>query len=431
MPTYMTRLSLLTVGLITLRLADSAPAATIYSNLQNIAIPLDFTGVYLDVDTGATGSAEFAGWDINPFFGGAGGDNSPAFQPARVSTGNTDTFLKLAAGATVDVSRFFSTGYGGSQTHLGTQFTDGQEGYLGFKFTTNSNTGPYYGWMRVVFTGNTAGASIKDWAYDDSGSAIVTGRVLQSAPSGNAQLVTLSPGASETFTLGSTITNTGGNTNSLLKTGTGTAILGTASTYSGGTTVSGGVLSLNSDTALGATTGGVTIDTGATLQAGGTITSNRVFTLGSGGGKIDTKGNSVTFGATSSVTGSTLTKIGTGNLTINGAQTYSVLNANAGTTNINTQLGTGNSTVNAAANVTFGASETLATLTIGSGATVALGGAAAAPAFAADLDPIASPAPDDVLSQSGNLASSPVPEPGGISLLFLGSLGLLNRRRKS
>ena len=225
-----------------LRLAAPAPAATIYSNLQDIAIPLNLTGVYLDVDGGTTNTQEFVGWDINPFFGGVGVAGSPAFQPARIGAGNLDTIVRLAVGATVDVSRLFSTGYGGSQTHLGTQFTSGQEGYLGFKFTKNNATGPFYGWMRVVFTGNTAGAVIKDWAYDDGGSAIVTGRVLQSAPSGNAQVVTLSPGAGEAFTLGSPITNTGGNINSLLKTGTGTATLVTTNSYTGGTTVSGGVL---------------------------------------------------------------------------------------------------------------------------------------------------------------------------------------------
>ena len=108
---------------VAVHLAASASAATIYSNLKDIAIPLDLTGVYLDVDGGTMNTQEFTGWDINPFFGGVGVAGSPAFQPARIGMGNLDTILRLAVGATVDVSRIFSTGYGGSQTHLGPQFT--------------------------------------------------------------------------------------------------------------------------------------------------------------------------------------------------------------------------------------------------------------------------------------------------------------------
>ena len=35
-----------------------------------------------------------------------------------------------------------------------------QEGYLGFKFTTNGSAGPCHAWMRVFFTANTLGAVI-------------------------------------------------------------------------------------------------------------------------------------------------------------------------------------------------------------------------------------------------------------------------------
>src|SRR5205823_53427 len=62
----------------------------IYSGFQNIAIPTGFTGVYINIDNGSTAFAQFTGWDINPFFGGVGVGNSPAFQPARTGTGNQD-----------------------------------------------------------------------------------------------------------------------------------------------------------------------------------------------------------------------------------------------------------------------------------------------------------------------------------------------------
>ena len=349
-------------------------AAVIYSGLQNLGIPTDATGIYLDLDTGITGTNDLSPpdkWDINPYFGGSEVANSPAFQPARTEAGASSPILNLAVGMTIDVARLFSSGDGISQAHLGTRFTAGQEGYLGFKFTNNAATGTYYGWMRVVFTANTAGAVIKDWAYENTGAAIVTARVVQSAASAGAQVVTLSPGTGESFTLGTALTNTGGNINSLVKTGSGTAILTTASSNTGGTTISGGVLRVSGDTALGAS-GGVTINTGATLQAGGTLMSSRVFTLGTGGGKIDTNGQTMILTA---VTGTTLTKLGSGALVLNGAQTYNSLTASAGTTSINGVLGTAPGlavmSVSPGATVQFGSvSQKLASLSIGAVATV-------------------------------------------------------------
>jgi len=160
--------------------ALNAPAAVIYSGLQNIAIPTDFDGVYLDIDTGAFSTSLITGWDINPFLGGFAIGNSADFQPARLGLNNDDPIVRLQYGALVDSSLFYSTGEGGSGdpvSHLGfasNQFEPGVEGYLGFKFSTNAPTaaGPYYGWMRVVLTNNTPGGLIKDWAYDDTGAPI-------------------------------------------------------------------------------------------------------------------------------------------------------------------------------------------------------------------------------------------------------------------
>ncbi len=163
-----------------LAVCTPAPAAIIYSGLQNIAIPTDFDGVYLDIDTGAFSTSTITGWDINPFFGGSAIGNSADFQPARLGTNNDDPILRLHYGDIVGGSLFYSTGEGGSGdpvSHLGSaynQFDPGTEGYLGFKFTTNAAAGPYYGWMRVVLTNDTAGGLIKDWAWDDTGAPIHT-----------------------------------------------------------------------------------------------------------------------------------------------------------------------------------------------------------------------------------------------------------------
>ena len=241
-------------GFVTLTLGLPVAADTIYSNFQNIAIPTDFTGVTVNI----------AGGTINPFFGGVGVANNDLLQPLRDGAGNLDTLLDLSVGATINAgSLYLSTGFGGSMDHLGSTFTAGQEGYVGFKLN-----GADYGWMRVVFTGNTSGAVIKDWAYDNTGAAIVVGRVQQSAALSGAQTVTLSPGTGEAFTLGSQITDTGGNINSVIKTGGGTTTLTGTNSYGGSTTINGGKLLVN-----GSVTGGgaVTVSSGGTLGGSGSI----------------------------------------------------------------------------------------------------------------------------------------------------------------
>jgi autotransporter-associated beta strand protein len=242
------------IGIAT-ALSGTASADVISSNLQDTPITADFTGGCLDVNGG--------GWDINPFFGGVGVANSAGFQPARSGTGNLDPILNFSVGSIIDVGQFFSTGSGGSQSHLGNTFTSLQPGYPGFKLS-----GGNYGWMRVIFTGNTSGAKVKDWAYDNSGSPIVVGRVHQSTAVALAQTVTLSPGTGESFTLGSLISNTGGNVNSVVKTGNGTTTLNLANSHTGTTAVSQGSLFVNNTTGSGTGSGHVSVSSGATL--GGT-----------------------------------------------------------------------------------------------------------------------------------------------------------------
>ena len=164
--------------LFLLILALPAHSAVIYSGVQNIAIPTGFSGIYINLDNAATGTSAITGWDINPFFGGAGVANSTAFQPARLASGNLDPALRLNLGDVVGAALTYSSGFGGSGdpvAHLGAaanQFQVGSEAYMGFRFTTDTSTGPFYGWIRVAFTNNTSGGLIKDWAYDDTGAAI-------------------------------------------------------------------------------------------------------------------------------------------------------------------------------------------------------------------------------------------------------------------
>lgn len=90
-----------------------------------------------------------------------------------------------------------------------------------------------------------------------------------------------------TFTGAGNITANGiiSGTAAMTKSGPGTLTLSGTNTYTGGTTINGGILSISSDANLGNAAGGITFSNGATLQTTGstTVVANRAVTLNSGG----------------------------------------------------------------------------------------------------------------------------------------------------
>ena len=114
----------------------------------------------------------------------------------------------------------------------------------------------------------------------------------------------------------------GGTGSSIVKVGTGTLTLTGINTYSGGTTISAGILHVGTDSNLGASAGGLTFDGGA-LQLGANVNlgSSRVIFLNSGGGAIDTGGFSTTVSQGIGGPGS-FTKVGAGTVTLSGTNTY-------------------------------------------------------------------------------------------------------------
>ncbi len=104
-----------------------------------------------------------------------------------------------------------------------------------------------------------------------------------------------------TATIASAITGSGG----LVKTDAGTLVLSGTNSYTGGTTIRGGTLSVSRDAHLGAAGGGLTLD-GGTLRSTIGFTTARNVTLRAGGGTIDADGGLVINGVVS----------GTGGLTV-------------------------------------------------------------------------------------------------------------------
>jgi fibronectin-binding autotransporter adhesin len=117
---------------------------------------------------------------------------------------------------------------------------------------------------------------------------------------------------------------------SLTKTGTGTLTLSGANTFTGKTLINAGKLSIAAETALGSNPGSFTADqltlNGGTLLSTATFSiddANRGITLGTSGGTIEVSTGTLTVAATNLIAGSgSLTKTGTGGLTLSGANTF-------------------------------------------------------------------------------------------------------------
>ena len=162
------------------------------------------------------------------------------------------------------------------------------------------------------------------------------GGTVTSSVTGGVALTLVPNGGSTTF---SGVIQNGRGTVALVMNGNGTQVLAGNNTYSGGTTVQSGVLSVSNDDNLGASAGALTL-------SGGTFQASTGFTLGAsrpvsvGAATIDVPSGTLIFAGTiadAGATPGTLTKTGTGVLQLDGNSTYSGATA----INVGTLAGTG------------------------------------------------------------------------------------------
>lgn len=169
-------LFLLSLAMLLCGAAWPARGSVLYSGIQNLNIPANLDGVYLNF-THASNAAAFrssvsepGSWDLNPFFGGASAGNSDTFLPVLVTSAPDSALVNLAYGTLINASSTAAPGFSGSTTHMGAganQFQSGSQGYIGFKL--NPGVNDYFGWMRVTFRDDGGAGTIHDWAWDDSG----------------------------------------------------------------------------------------------------------------------------------------------------------------------------------------------------------------------------------------------------------------------
>ncbi|MGA2230751.1 MAG: autotransporter-associated beta strand repeat-containing protein [Tepidisphaeraceae bacterium] len=132
---------------------------------------------------------------------------------------------------------------------------------------------------------------------------------------------------------------------SLIKTGTGTLTLTGANSYSGGTTLSAGELSVSSDSNLGGPTTAVTFNGGVMQVTGTGLTSLNTHSVNwsafNGGFDIASSANTFTVGATLLGSGS-FTKLGAGTLNLTAVNSYTGgTNVGAGLLTINSDRAVG------------------------------------------------------------------------------------------
>jgi autotransporter-associated beta strand protein len=149
-------------------------------------------------------------------------------------------------------------------------------------------------------------------------------------------------------------------------TGTATVMLTASNTYTGGTTIEDGKLSVKKDASLGNISGGLTFDDGTLIVASTNYSSlTRSIVLNASGGEIDTNGGTLTVSTNISGVGN-FTKDGPGAITFSGNNTYTGNTlVNEGTlqlTGDNSSM-TGNITVSSAGILRAGVNNSLSSQT--------------------------------------------------------------------
>nr|WP_249811133.1 autotransporter domain-containing protein [Bradyrhizobium sp. 149] len=288
-----------------------------------------FVGVFGTGAATVTGAGSAWNTDTNLSLGGNGQGALTIADGGSVSIGNTLTIAvnggssgtlnigaasgqaAAAAGALVTPSVVFGAGTG----RIVFNHTD-----TGYVFASNvSGAGA---------TRTEAGTTIFTGTNTYSGGTTITGGKLQLGNGGTTGSITgnvtnnatLAFNRSDSYGFGGVISGSG----VVQQNGPGTTTLTATNTYSGGTVLTAGTLSVGADTNLGNAAGGLSFD-GGTLQVTGTsfTATARTINWGINGGGFDIAHAGNAFTASQPIgSGGALTKSGAGDLVLTAANTY-------------------------------------------------------------------------------------------------------------
>jgi len=245
---------------------------------------------------------------------------------------NANRGIALAGAGTISTNAGVSATYGGvvagagafTKTGTGTLTLSGVSTYTG----VTSITAGILAITSDAALGTPPASPTPGQIVFNAGTLQTTASFLLDADRGisltGAGSISVNPGT--TLTYGGIVAGPG----ALTKLGTGTLVLAGVNTYSGATTISAGAVAISGDAALGAapgapTAGKLTFNSG-TLQtsASFTLDPNRGIALTAAGTISTDPGTTLVYGGI--VAGpSTLTKAGTGTLTLAGVNTYAGL----------------------------------------------------------------------------------------------------------
>ncbi|MCX6976825.1 MAG: hypothetical protein NTX04_02565, partial [Verrucomicrobia bacterium] len=384
--------------------------------------------------TGSTSAlwATASNWSSN-ISPGSAGNLTATFN----STANSQTTINLGSGVTINTVLFdsstaapFIIGSGPANSQNLT-LTDG--GAITTNNTVSANQrfnaqiilGSDLSTQTYTISNNRAPLSTASLSFDGK----IKGSSTGGAP-GTKTLAVLGIGHTE---FNSPIENGGLAPLAILKSDSGTLTLNAANTHTGITSITGGSLIIANLQALQAST----LDTGSpgSQSVSFTVPGSNTYHLGglSGADPLDASANSLSIGAnhqsttfSAPITALSLTKVGSGSLTLSGPQNYSTLTTTDGITEITAPIGSGNSSVVALATTHFAsANQSLASLSIGSGAVVSF--SSSLTSFSPSTLSTFTASPEistldsfdpTTLSTPPNLTPSIVPEPNVATLLL-------------
>ncbi|WP_245636324.1 autotransporter domain-containing protein [Achromobacter kerstersii] len=204
-----------------------------------------------------------------------------------------------------------------------------QDGTLNGRFQPNPTFAVFQGASGIVSVDAGAGAvGVTGMQFTTSGYR-VQGDAIALSGVGGETIVRVGSGqptsAGTTATLASRLTGA----SKLVKSDFGTLVLAGANSYTGGTEIRGGTLSISSDDHLGASAGGLTLNGGA-LATTASFDSTRAMTLTQTADINVAAGTTLGWQGAIGGTGN-LQKLGAGTLTLTGANTYGNTQVLAGT----------------------------------------------------------------------------------------------------